>query len=54
MHHGQTHARFVIIETKIANINDCQLYLNIIHLSNMIYPDGKTVNHNYLVGVNPT
>ena len=38
---------------QLTHLNACRLYLNIIHLSDMTYPDGKINNHNYLVGVKP-
>ena len=37
----------------LIRINAYRLYLNIIHLSDMIYPDGVNVNRNYLIGVKP-
>ena len=36
------------------HLNACQIYLNIIHFSDIVYPDGKTINHNFLIGIKPT
>ena len=47
-------ARGSLSLNQFTHLNAYRLYLNIIHLSEMIYPDRKTVNHNYLVGVKPT
>lgn len=38
---------------KLTHLNSCRLYLNILYLRDMTHPDGKTINHNYLVGVKP-
>ena len=36
---------------QLIRINACRLYLNIIHHSNMIYPDEVNMNYNYLIGM---
>ena len=35
---------------QLIKINACRLYLNIIHLSNIVNSEGKTVNNNFLIG----
>ena len=35
---------------QLIQINACRLYLNIIHLSDIVNPDGKTINNNLLIG----
>ena len=39
---------------QLIQINACRLYLNIIHLSDIVNPDGKTINNNFLIGCKPT
>ena len=39
---------------QLIQINACRLYLNIIHLSDIVNPNGKTINNNYLIGCKPT
>ena len=39
---------------QLTQLNACWIYLNIIHLSDIIYPDGKTLNHNFLIGIKAT
>ena len=36
---------------QLIHLNACQLYLNIIHFSNNINPDGILVNLNFLIGI---
>ena len=38
---------------QLIQINACRLYLNIIHLSDIFNPDGKTINNNFLIGCKP-
>ena len=38
---------------QLIQINACRLYLNIIHLSDIVNPDGKTINNNFLIGCKP-
>ena len=38
---------------QLAQLNVCRLYLNIIYLSDIIHSDGKTINHNFLIGIIP-
>jgi len=39
--------------TQLIQLNACRLYLNIIHLSDIVNPDGKTINNNFLIGCKP-
>ena len=39
---------------QLIQLNACRLYLNIIHLSDIVNPDGKTINNNFLIGCKPT
>ena len=39
---------------QLTQLNACWIYLNIIHLSDIIYPDDKTLNHNFLIGIKAT
>ena len=36
---------------QLIRINAYRLYLNIIHLSDMLFPDEVNINHNYLIEV---
>ena len=38
---------------QLIHLNACRLYLNILHLSNVVKPDGISVNHNVLIGIKP-
>ena len=38
---------------QLIQLNACRLYLNIIHLSDIVYPDGKTINNHFLIGCKP-
>ena len=38
---------------QLIHLNDCRIYLNIIHLSDIVHPDGKSINHNFLIGIKP-
>ena len=38
---------------QLIHFNACRLYLNILHLSNVVKPDGISVNHNFLIGIKP-
>ena len=35
---------------QLIQINTCRLYLNIIHLSDIVNPDVDTINNNFLIG----
>ena len=35
-------------------LNDSSNSTPVIHLSNIVYPDGKTINHNFLIEIKPT
>ena len=39
---------------RLIQLNACRIYLSVIHLSNIVYPDSKTINHNFLIGIKPT
>ena len=41
------------INSQLIQLNTCRLYLNIIHLSDIFNPDGKTINNNFLIGCKP-
>ena len=36
---------------QLIHLNACRIYLNIIHLSDIVYPDDKSINHNFLIGI---
>ena len=38
---------------QLIKINACRLYLNIIHLSDIVNPDRKTINNNFLIECKP-
>ena len=38
---------------QLIHLNACRIYLNIIHLSDIVYPDDKSINHNFLIGIKP-
>ena len=38
---------------QLIQINACLLYLNIIHLSDIVNPDGNTINNNFLIECKP-
>ena len=38
---------------KLIHLNACRLYLNINQLSDIVNPDGISVNHNFLIGIKP-
>ena len=38
---------------QLIHLNACRLYLNILHLSNVVKPDGISVNHDLLIGIKP-
>ena len=40
--------------SQLIQSNVCRLYLNIIHLNDIISPDGNTINNNFLIGCKPS
>ena len=38
----------------LIQINSCRIYLNISHLSDMLDPNGKQIEHNYMIGTKST
>ena len=38
---------------QLIHLNVCRIYLNIIHLSDIVYQDGIFINHNFLIGIKP-
>ena len=38
---------------QLIHLNACRIYLNIIHLSDIVHPDGKSINHNFIIGIKP-
>ena len=38
---------------QLIQINACRFYLNIIHLSDIVNPDGNTINNKFLIGYKP-
>ena len=40
-------------QNKLTQLNACRLYLQILHLSDITYPDGKTINSSFILGHHP-
>ena len=38
---------------QLTHLNACRIYLNIVHLSDIVYPDGKSINQNFLIRIKP-
>ena len=38
---------------QLIRLNTCRLYLSVIHLSDIVNPDGISVNQNFLIGIKP-
>ena len=38
---------------QLIQLDVCRIYLNIIHLSDIVNPDEKTLNHNFLIECKP-
>ena len=36
---------------QLIHLNTCRFYLSVIHLSDIVNPDGISVNHNFLIGI---
>ena len=45
--------RVPLSHNQLIQLNACRLYLNIIHLSDILNSDGKTINNNSLKGCKP-